>query len=118
MYIFRTKETHELYEEHKKDGHLERGCPLCATEAIEQFKYWKIITNKFPYDRVSEVHHMMVPNRHVTEYELTEEEKAELLEIKHAYINDTYIFMLEAMQRHKSIPAHFHLHLIIPKEEI
>jgi diadenosine tetraphosphate (Ap4A) HIT family hydrolase len=118
MYIFRTKETHELYEEHKKDGHLERGCPLCATEAIEQFKYWKIITNKFPYDRVSEVHHMMVPNRHVTEYELTKEEKAELLEIKHAYINDTYIFMLEAMQRHKSIPAHFHLHLIIPKEEI
>jgi hypothetical protein len=118
MYIFRTKETHDLYEEHKRDGHLERGCPLCPAEAMLQFNNWKIITNKYPYDRVCDVHHMIVPNRHVTEYELTQEEKDELLEIKHTYINDNYTFMLEAMPSHKSIPSHFHLHLIIPKDEI
>jgi diadenosine tetraphosphate (Ap4A) HIT family hydrolase len=118
MHIFRTKETHELYEEHKKMGHLEKECPLCAADAILQFKNWKLITNKFPYDRVCEVHHMIVPNRHIIEYELTQEEKEELLEIKHTYINETYTFVLEATQRNKSIPSHFHLHLIIPKEDM
>lgn len=116
MYVFRTKETHELYEEHKRNGHLDT-CPLCVAEVIMQFRNWKIINNKFPYDRVSDVHHMMITNRHITEHELTTEEKDELLEIKHTYVNDTYIFMIEAMPRHKSIPAHFHLHLVVPKEE-
>jgi diadenosine tetraphosphate (Ap4A) HIT family hydrolase len=117
MYLFRTKETYELYEEHKRDGHLLRECPLCSIEAIKEFTHWKIVDNKFPYDRICVVHHMLIPNRHVTELELTQEERGELLEIKHSYINETYTYMFETMELHKSIPAHLHFHLIIPKEE-
>jgi hypothetical protein len=57
---------------------------------------------------------MIVPLRHVGEDELSEEEKAELLAIKKSYINEHYDYSLEATG--KSIPNHFHLHLIVTKE--
>jgi hypothetical protein len=117
MYIFRTKETHDLYEEEKKGRDLAE-CPLCKAEPIVDFTFWKIIHNKFPYDAVSQVHHMIIPKRHIVEHELTDAEKKELLQVKHSYINDNYTFMLEAMMQHKSIPEHLHIHLIIPKEDL
>lgn len=118
MYLFRTKETYELYEEHKRNGHLESGCPLCTDAPLVEFTHWKIMDNKFPYDRISEVHHMLVSKRHVTEIDFTEEERVELLEIKNSYVNENYEYTFEAMARLKSIPQHFHLHLLIPKQVI
>ena len=46
------------------------------------FGYWKIVTNAFPYDLIAGRHDMILPLRHVTENELTEEELVELKEIK------------------------------------
>jgi hypothetical protein len=54
---------------------------------------------------------MLVPLRHVTEEALTQEEKDELLEIKHSSVKDEYEFYIEGAGQ-KSIPDHYHLHLV------
>jgi hypothetical protein len=59
---------------------------------------------------------MVIPIRHVTEDELTKEEKDEFETIKKEYIFDKYDYILEACSYKKSIPAHFHLHLLIIKD--
>ncbi len=117
VYSLRTKETQDQYDELRRQGHLEKGCPLCAETALETFTYWKIIPNKFPYDRVARVHHMLIPLRHVIEQELTPEEKEELIAIKNTKLPH-YDILVEALPHKKSIPSHFHLHLLVPKDEI
>ena len=76
------------------------------------FTYWKIVTNEFPYDYIASRHDMILPLRHVTEQELTEDELAELKEIKDTYIDTEYGFILQGTHRTMSLPSHFHLHLI------
>lgn len=115
MPTLRTAKTEKIYAEHKKNGGLSNGCPLCLESAIKEFKYWRIIDNKFPYDKIAEVHHMITPKRHVAEGSLDEEEKEELYKIKTTYVAKNYDFIIEASPRLKTIPAHFHLHLIVQK---
>jgi hypothetical protein len=116
MATLRTQENEERYKRLIAEGHLEAGCPLCASAPLHAFKHWKIIPNTFPYDKIATTHHMVVPLRHVRESELTPEELQELLAIKHEYINAHYEYILEATHKKKTIPAHFHLHLVVLKE--
>jgi diadenosine tetraphosphate (Ap4A) HIT family hydrolase len=109
--IFRTKETVEKFEKCKKEISASENCPLCAKKAIKDFNLWKIVINDFPYDKIAEVHDMIIPKRHVTEFELTEEEKTEYLEIKKELLKE-YDYIMEATNKTKSIPEHFHVHLI------
>ncbi len=117
MASLRTPTTEKIYHDLIAAGHLEK-CPLCRIEPIKQFVYWKVIPNEYPYDLIAETHHMVVPLRHVAEAELTEEEKKELYQIKNSYINEHYEYVLEATHKQKSVPAHFHLHLMVIKEGI
>jgi hypothetical protein len=57
-----------------------------------------------------------VPLRHAAETELSDEERAELLDIKRGSAMEQYDYMLEATPRALSIPAHFHLHLLVTKD--
>lgn len=93
-------------------GALERSCPLCDAEPLQQFPHWKIVRNIYPYDKIAKKHDMLVPLRHAREAELTVEESAELDQIKETYVHENYEYMIEATHKRKSIPAHFHLHLI------
>lgn len=97
--------------EHSSDG----DCPLCSKEAVKNFKYWKIIKNDFPYDLIAREHRMIVPLRHIHEDALTVSEVAEFEDLKKTYIDAEYDYMVEATTKNKSIPAHFHLHLIVAK---
>lgn len=117
MYGFRTKETHEAYAAARAAGHLGDECPLCTAPSITEFTHWRTINNRFPYDRVAQVHHMLIPRTHCTEHELSPEAVAELLDIKHTQLV-AYEFILEALPHMKSIPAHFHLHLLRSHEII
>ena len=90
-------------------------CPLCSGEALTTFVHWKIMKNAFPYDGIARVHDMLVPLRHITEAELTKEQHQELFDIKHTYLNEKYEYIMEATNSVKSIPGHFHLHLIVTK---
>ena len=114
--IFRSAETQEKYDKHRSTGILDRECPLCTRESIKKFTHWRIIENNFPYDLIAQKHNMLVPVRHASEEELTQEELDELFTIKEEYVHLNYDYILEATHRKKSIPAHFHLHLLILKD--
>jgi len=119
MYNLRTKETHDAYEIVRTTQNFKENCPLCSEkEVICEFTHWKLVRNLYPYDKVAEIHDMIVPKHHVTEEELTGDEEHELFELKHTFLNENYILLIEALKNSKSIPAHFHLHLIVPKEQI
>lgn len=114
--IFRTPEQQAKYETYKAAGNLAKGCVLCERESLHEFGHWRIIDNMFPYDRVAKDHHMIIPKKHALESELSDAEKMELKNIKAEYLSQNYDFIIEAMPKNKSIPEHFHIHLIIAKE--
>lgn len=111
----RTPETMAAYTKAQEEGLLLNGCPICKAESLKEFTLWRIITNKFPYDKIAAVHHMLVPKRHVPEAELSPEEKEEYKVLKNSYIDDTYQFIMEPTTTMRSIPAHAHLHLVVLK---
>lgn len=111
---FRTKETtQQAYDDFMKAGGLEGQCALCEAPAVKEFTLWKIVENRFPYDRVATTSHMIVPKRHANDEEITGDEWIEFQKIKKEYLTPTYDFFIEAAHHKKSIPAHFHLHLIV-----
>lgn len=114
MASLRTRETDISYTEYQTK-HRGTGCQLCQKPALKLFKHWKIVENSFPYDRIAEVHNMIVPLRHIIEQDLNFDELQELYEIKRNIINKDYEFTIEATYKVKSIPTHFHLHLIVTK---
>ena len=113
----RTLETQEKYEEYKKVGGLDSECVLCEIPAIEEFKYWKIAMNRFPYDKVADPHHMMIIKRHVPANEITGEEWMEYNALKQSgeYIDKNYDFIFESTVKMMTVPQHLHLHLIVVK---
>lgn len=116
MALLRSEEKEQEYTEYRNSGALEDGCKLCQADSILEFNYWRIINNRFPYDKISRIHHMIVPKRHAKETELNQEEKFELRQIKIQPIGKDYDYIIEATVKNKSIPAHFHLHLVEVKE--
>ena len=113
----RTPENQAKYRKHIQDGGLKNGCPLCTHEPLILFQFWKIMPNRYPYDKIAEKHDMLVPLRHVIESEFTSEEVEELKEIKDDYLNANYEYIIEAAHKNKTIPSHFHLHLLTVKAE-
>lgn len=115
MGTLRTEKTEKKYREFKKTNRFTEGCILCQAKPIKSFKYWKIINNDFPYDKIADPHHMILPKRHVKEDDITKEEWNEFKELKGGYVNDNYVFIFESMLRTMTVPDHFHLHLIVVK---
>lgn len=113
---FRTKETEEKYRAFKAQGGVPTSCAICDREPILKFKYWKVIENNFPYDRIATVHHMIAPLRHVKFGDVSNEEMEELKEIRSNEIDKLYGCIIESTSQTQSIPTHFHLHLLVPRE--
>lgn len=117
MATLRTIETENKYISYKNKGLLSEECSICSKSAVCAFVYWKIIENSFPYDRVATKHHMLTPLRHIKFVDLTVQELEELTEIKTVYMNSSgYDCILESTSKTQSIPAHYHLHLMVLKE--
>ncbi len=90
---------------------------MCGKIPIKEFNHWKIVNNRFPYDLIAKVHHILIPKRHVIEKELTEEEFKEFVYIKESYVSkEGYHWILEATG--KSFPGHFHVHLITRHDKL
>lgn len=116
MPSLRTKEMVERYKKHREENPSPASsCALCDKKPLKTFTHWKIAENDFPYDAIAEKHHMILLQRHAAWGTLSEEEKEELEEIKAMFIDKEYDYIIEATAKTKSIPAHFHLHLIIQK---
>lgn len=115
MPSLRTPEGKHAYQEYLKDSALCDSCALCEKSALRTFKLWKIVNNSFPYDLIAKEHHMLMPLRHTTEADLTVDEIMELSGIKNHAIEQDYDWIIEPMPKNKSIPDHFHLHLLVGK---
>lgn len=116
MARLRTEEGEERYKKLIDTGFLNGSCKLCEAPSVKDFTRWRIIRNEFPYDRIAKIHDMIIPKRHVTENNLSTEEKKEYGEIKASHVEGTYEYIIEPTLKLKSIPEHFHLHLIVAKD--
>ncbi|KKS04308.1 MAG: hypothetical protein UU82_C0011G0009 [Candidatus Nomurabacteria bacterium GW2011_GWC2_41_8] len=119
MGTLRKKKSHQKYLKLIAKGFLTDGCNLCnkkKTKSLKEFRYWRIINNLFPYDRIAKINHIILPKRHTAEKKLTKAEKKEFEIIKSRYIEQKYEFLIETVNKQKSIPGHFHIHLIIIKD--
>jgi hypothetical protein len=113
----RTRKTYNKYVKARVKGILDNGCRLCKIKPVKEFKYWKIIDNEYPWDLVAKIDHLILPKRHVVYEKLNKTEKKELNLIKETYL-EKYEIIAEATHRKKSIPDHFHQHLIILKDSL
>jgi hypothetical protein len=114
--LLRTEETAKKYKLAKESGKPNSGCRLCDDlDTIEEFKYWRLVPNKFPYDRYYSTSHMLQTLRHVSEAELNEEERRELFELKKGVLAERYEQVIENLPKQSSIPHHYHVHLVVIK---
>lgn len=114
MGSLRTPEGKKIYNEYLASADLS-NCPLCGKEPMKSFQFWKVTDNSFPYDLIARTHHMLVPLRHASEKELTQAEWQELRTIRDTFIHPEYEWVIEATHPHKSVPSHYHLHLLVGK---
>jgi diadenosine tetraphosphate (Ap4A) HIT family hydrolase len=117
MKQLRSAKYHETYEKLKLERKGQDHCFLCSTKSIQEFKHWRILLNDFPYDVIASTHHLIVPKIHKTEHLLTEEEREELILLKDTVLDKVYEFVVETLPSQKSIPKHFHLHLMVFKDD-
>ena len=110
---WRSRATFNEYQKEIAKGHLEHGCRLCEEISLTEYTHWRLITNRFPYDRVADVHHQLIPKRHTNGEDLTEEEERELKELKQSVLNQLdYNYIMQSLPKQMSIPAHLHYHLL------
>ena len=110
---FRTITTADAYHVFRKERTGQDSCPLCNEKPIATFNHWVIVPNRFPYDAIANVHHMIMPREHIIQAKVTKEAWAELASLKQGYLNDHYDVIMESLPSQSSIPKHFHLHLIV-----
>lgn len=82
---------------------------------IREWKHWAIIPNDYPYSYAFRTHHMLIPKRVVMEDDLSKEEENELKAILKE-IRDDYDCRLINTPRKQTKLNHFHIHLLIYKE--
>lgn len=99
----------EKYTQAKLNNDL---VPLFSEPAIKDFKYWRIVDNRFPHTRIADTNHMIVLKRECTSLlHIHFKEWNELLhiimQIRQDYDNIAY--NLPSMSSVKTIP-HAHLY--------
>lgn len=112
----RSLQTHLQYLEHRNSPNFPK-CYVCDAKPLKEYRHWKIIENQFPYDEVAATSHMVVPKRHLKESELTWREMSEFEKVK-ADMHAEYDMIIENTRKQKSIPGHYHLHLLKLKERM
>ncbi len=116
MPVFRSTELSQRYREVMQTNEFKTACALCNRESLKTFVHWKIVSNLFPYDLIAAEHNMLLPLRHATESELTDEEREEFMQIKYSdELQGKYDNFIESTHRTRTIPPHFHLHLLVLK---
>lgn len=107
----RTASSELRYQHYKATGRL---VDLQDEDTVIEFKYFKIIDNRFPYDMAYAVCHMLIPKRRVSDYtQLRWRERRELKQILYGeIIQGGYSQIVENTAPTRSISAVWHLHLL------
>ncbi len=104
----------------RKDWYID-DCPFCEktkNDAIEDFKYWLIVKNDFPYYNTKK-HYLAIPKRHIKNiWELNNNEWIEIKNIMNKYTQKWYTLLLRVygFNKHSSV-QHIHFHLILEKNK-
>lgn len=110
----RTEKAEAIYAQAKAEGSLR---PLYDERLVKDFKYWRIVENRFPHDKIAEVNHLLVLKRECQDLSFIRlyewhELFLVLWEIRKDY--DNFVYNLPAMSSIKNIP---HAHLYRLKKE-
>lgn len=86
---------------------------------VKEFEHWVIIENKYPYDAIAKVSHLILTKRKVAfDWNLiNKEEMEEFSKLRSSYLAENYDLIWENLPRGQTIPGHFHLHLLVLKRE-
>lgn len=87
---------------------------LSEETVLRTFTHWLIIENRFPYDAMTSINHMLVPKREFEDYyEATEAERNEYHEIIRTLgAEDYYDALVENLPRSRSLTRYNHIHLV------
>ena len=105
-----SEQVYTIYREANKDKFQNR-CLICEIPIKQRLGLFNIVPNEFPYDAVSTLNDMLVLAVHqpcLTIPLMRELEKTKELLAWYG----TYDLMLENMPSKKTVPGHWHLHLL------
>lgn len=106
----RTKKGERAYQLAKVTGGT---IPLQEEESIYEFKHWRVIDNRFPYDSAYLICEMLIPKRVVPSYsDLRWYERRELRKIIDKYCANLHSQVVENMTPTRSVHNIYHLHLL------
>ena len=108
MFTLRKPESEAKYQARKRTDE----CPLCTAPVVEEWKYWRLIRNDYPYDLVAEKHDLLVLKEHSDI--ITRNAWIELNESKYIFEFAPYEYhcVIENLPVRQSVPGHYHLHLL------
>lgn len=111
--LMRTEETAQAYERAQEQKKSDGACRLCEdTDSIKEYQHWRLMPNKYPYDRYFTKSDMLVLKRHDDERGLTDDEREEYFKLKSDVLIDVYDAVLDNLPKQKSIPHHCHFHMV------
>ena len=109
MGSLRTKESEEIYARYRKKK-IDGYCPFCEGDLqIREWKHWILLENRFPYDAVAEVSHLLATKKH--RGTMNEWERKELKKILDE-ISEDYDSMIMNFLPKQTLPKHLHYHLL------
>lgn len=116
----RTPQTQARYDQWRKDHPNEEGCFICTREPLQTCgKYWKIISNNFPYDAIASKSDMLVPLRHFAgRRDMNEQESAELSGLLEKWETGSlpdYNAIIENFGTGRTQKNHYHIHVVAIK---
>lgn len=108
---YRSAEGERIYQQAKIDGTL---IPLKDEPRLYDGKYWFVILNRFPWDDITDDHHLvLVLKRKVSsEADLTANEMKEKAYIWEDQYSKDYSHMVLGSTYYRSIKDHIHYHFI------
>jgi hypothetical protein len=113
--VLRTPETLKVYRARRqKLGDSLAKVDLTKLPFIRAWKYWVLVENEFPYDKIAKKHDLLVATRHfVHDAELDILEREELFAIKAEFAESKeYDSLLENLSHNRTVPWQYHLHCI------
>lgn len=107
----RTAKSEMVYQEAKKNGITK---DLRTEPALQEWQYWRLIENRFPYDMIFDVHHLLIPLSGATDRDrLFQNEADELRDIIANMDRDNaYDALMDNFQGRRSVLGLYHIHLV------
>jgi hypothetical protein len=109
-FTLRTEESELAYANSKEKKSLDQE------DKIREWDFWYLINNRFPYDTVAEVHHLLLPRSGRPMRELHNNEWDNFYDIIDELGND-YSVMMWNFPRQQSVKNLLHYHLVRYKRD-